>query len=56
MANPTTKKPTSFKFSKKSKSSRKLAKKAILDKEFSNLKCILPTINNKSNVDQVNLT
>ena len=53
MANPTIKKPTSMKFSKKSKSSRKLAKKAILDKEFKNLKCIIPTVNNKSKVDQV---
>lgn len=56
MANPTIKKPASKKFSKKSKSSRKLVKKAILDKEFNNLKSILPTVNHKTNVDQVCLT
>lgn len=52
-ANPTIKKPTTVKFSKKSKPSRKLAKKAILDREFKNLKSILPTVNNRANVDEV---
>ena len=53
IANPTIKKPTALKFAKKSKSSRKLAKKAILNREFKNLKSILPTVNNRPNVDEV---
>lgn len=53
MANPTIKKPSSKKFSKKSRSSRKLVKKCLLDKEFNNLRSILPTVCNKSNIDQV---
>jgi len=55
MANPITKKPKSKNFSKKSKSSKKLAKKALLNKEFNNLKSLIPTLTNKSNVRQVTI-
>lgn len=53
MANSSIKQRSPMKFSKKSKSSRKLAKKSILKKEFNNLKGLIPVLKNKQKVDEV---